>query len=246
MAMSRSRGGMSLTTRSPIRISPSVVSSSPATMRSAVDLPEPDGPTSTVKPPSGMSSVRSSTARVPSPKTLLTPSNAMPAMSCVSSERALARAGDVIPVPERAALGHARERLVVDVHDPEALAVALLPLEVVEQRPGVVAAYVDALGDGARQRVEVAAQVLEPLRVLDAAVHDRAVVVRRAVLGDVDRHVAVVAAHAQQQLVQAVGIDLPAHRGGGRQARRRPDVEWRMARVGRHALGLVVVDAEEV
>ncbi len=47
MAMSRSFGCTSLTTRSPIFITPPVIVSSPATMRSAVDLPQPDGPTST-------------------------------------------------------------------------------------------------------------------------------------------------------------------------------------------------------
>src|SRR5436189_3752526 len=48
MAMSRSFGGRSLTIRSPIVISPAVISSSPATIRSVVDLPHPDGPTSTM------------------------------------------------------------------------------------------------------------------------------------------------------------------------------------------------------
>src|SRR5438094_4405293 len=47
MAMSRSFGETSLTSRSPIRISPEVASSSPATIRSAVVLPQPDGPTRT-------------------------------------------------------------------------------------------------------------------------------------------------------------------------------------------------------
>src|SRR5262245_64236926 len=46
--MSRSFGGRSLTTRSPIVISPAVISSSPATIRRVVDLPHPDGPTSTM------------------------------------------------------------------------------------------------------------------------------------------------------------------------------------------------------
>src|SRR5262245_3384466 len=45
--MSRSIGGRSFTTRSPMRISPEVTSSSPATMRSVVVLPQPEGPTST-------------------------------------------------------------------------------------------------------------------------------------------------------------------------------------------------------
>src|SRR5262245_55003102 len=48
MAMSRSLGGRSLTTRSPITISPAVISSSPATIRSVVDFPHPEGPTRTM------------------------------------------------------------------------------------------------------------------------------------------------------------------------------------------------------
>src|SRR5262245_37816454 len=43
MAMSRSIGGSSFTTRSPIRISPEVISSRPATMRKVVVLPHPEG-----------------------------------------------------------------------------------------------------------------------------------------------------------------------------------------------------------
>ena len=52
MAMSRSFGGRLLTTRSPMRISPAVMFSSPAIIRSKVDLPQPDGPTSTTNSPS--------------------------------------------------------------------------------------------------------------------------------------------------------------------------------------------------
>src|SRR5215510_4665285 len=48
MAMSRSFGGRSLTTRSPITISPAVISSRPATIRKVVDLPHPEGPTRTM------------------------------------------------------------------------------------------------------------------------------------------------------------------------------------------------------
>src|SRR3954447_8069877 len=60
--MSRSRGATRLITRSPMRISPSVIDSSPASIRSAVVLPEPDGPTSTRNSPSAPSSVSSRTA----------------------------------------------------------------------------------------------------------------------------------------------------------------------------------------
>jgi hypothetical protein len=38
-----------LTTLSPMRMSPAVISSSPAIMRRKVDLPQPEGPTSTHK-----------------------------------------------------------------------------------------------------------------------------------------------------------------------------------------------------
>jgi hypothetical protein len=54
MAMSRSLGVSALTTRPPMAISPSLISSSPAIMRSSVDLPQPEGPTSTVNCPSSM------------------------------------------------------------------------------------------------------------------------------------------------------------------------------------------------
>ena len=55
MAMSRSFGGTRLTTVPPMAISPSLISSSPAIMRSRVDLPQPDGPTSTQNSASAMS-----------------------------------------------------------------------------------------------------------------------------------------------------------------------------------------------
>jgi hypothetical protein len=63
--MSRSFGSSALTTRSPIAISPSV--SSPAIIRSSVDLPQPDGPTSTMNSPSAIStSMPCSTCCLPS------------------------------------------------------------------------------------------------------------------------------------------------------------------------------------
>jgi len=55
MAIWRSRGSRWFTTRPAISISPSVMVSSPATMRSSVDLPQPDGPTTTMNSPSATS-----------------------------------------------------------------------------------------------------------------------------------------------------------------------------------------------
>ena len=52
--MLRSLGSTSFTTRPPIAISPSVMVSSPAIMRSSVDLPQPEGPTITMNSPSAM------------------------------------------------------------------------------------------------------------------------------------------------------------------------------------------------
>src|ERR1700753_2278681 len=55
MAMSRALGGTSLTMRSPMRISPELALSRPAIMRRSVDLPQPEGPTSTTNSPSAIS-----------------------------------------------------------------------------------------------------------------------------------------------------------------------------------------------
>src|SRR5215470_11054062 len=59
MAVSRSLGGNWLTTRSEIRISPPLMCSRPAIMRSKVDLPQPEGPTRTTNSPSAISTLTS-------------------------------------------------------------------------------------------------------------------------------------------------------------------------------------------
>src|SRR6059058_2588945 len=52
--MSRSFGWTLLTTRSPIEMVPEVMFSRPASIRSKVDLPQPEGPTSTTNSPSSI------------------------------------------------------------------------------------------------------------------------------------------------------------------------------------------------
>ena len=52
IAMSRSFGATLVTSRSPIKIAPLSISSNPASMRSDVDFPQPDGPTKTKNSPS--------------------------------------------------------------------------------------------------------------------------------------------------------------------------------------------------
>src|SRR5689334_6105082 len=86
--MSRFFGVSPLTTRSPMRTVPSLISSRPAAIRSAVVLPQPDGPTSTTNSPSAISRSRPSTARVPSLKTLVTFSKATLAMGHLLLDRA--------------------------------------------------------------------------------------------------------------------------------------------------------------
>src|SRR6185436_18805827 len=92
--MSRSFGGTLLTTRSPMRISPPVMFSSPAIMRSSVDLPQSEGPTSTQNSPSSMAMSTPCTTAV-EPKDFLTPLSATAAML-------FAR---LLPVPAVALLG---------------------------------------------------------------------------------------------------------------------------------------------
>ena len=65
MAMSRSAGSTSLTSLPPMLIVPAVMVSRPAIMRSSVDLPQPEGPSSTVNEPSGMPSDTPFTASTP-------------------------------------------------------------------------------------------------------------------------------------------------------------------------------------
>src|SRR5262245_21402661 len=84
--MSRSLGGRLFTTRPPIEIVPEVISSRPAIIRSAVDLPQPDGPTRTMNSPSLISRFSPSTAFTPPAYTLSTFSRPIFAIAQTSSE----------------------------------------------------------------------------------------------------------------------------------------------------------------
>ena len=72
MAILRSRGGRSFASSPSSSTAPVVGSSRPATIRSTVDLPQPDGPSSTMNSPSLTSRLMVSTATVPSWNTLVT------------------------------------------------------------------------------------------------------------------------------------------------------------------------------
>src|SRR5579872_1776454 len=88
--MSRSFGLRWLTTRSPILIRPLVISSSPAIMRRSVDLPHPEGPTSTTNSPSS-ASMLTLRMTLTEPKDFSTFSILTPAMRALQSRLRLAR-----------------------------------------------------------------------------------------------------------------------------------------------------------
>src|SRR3954447_1127692 len=78
--MSRSLGARSLTTSSPMRSSPSVMSSRPAIIRRAVDFPHPDGPTRIMNSPSLTSRSMCLTASKPSSYRFVTSRSSICAM----------------------------------------------------------------------------------------------------------------------------------------------------------------------
>src|SRR3954469_9506956 len=82
MAMSRCLGATLFTTRPPIRTSPPEISSRPAIMRSKVDLPQPEGPTSTQNSPSAIDTSTPCTTCV-EPKDLRTALSVTAAMDSV-------------------------------------------------------------------------------------------------------------------------------------------------------------------
>jgi hypothetical protein len=158
-----------------------------------------------------------------------------------------ARADDVA-IKEGARLGGSLERFVVHVDDAESAGVAQAPLKVVEERPGEVAADVGAGVHRGAHRGDVGAIVVDPQHVVDPAV-DRlgGIIERGAVLGHVERDVAILRFHPQQHVGQSVGIHLPPGLGVG--PIRLADVgDADGARLGvvPHDAAGVIVDAEEV
>src|SRR6478609_1325522 len=65
--MSRSLGGVFVISRSPMKIFPLLTSSSPASIRRVVDLPQPEGPTRTMNSPSPISRLMPGTAGLSAP-----------------------------------------------------------------------------------------------------------------------------------------------------------------------------------
>src|SRR6478609_5273236 len=97
MAMSRSIGARLFTTAPSMLIVPEVISSSPATMRSVVVLPQPEGPTSTTNSRSAISRLTFLTTGLPS-KTLF---RTFRSTRAISSFDAAGPAGEVVLDEER-------------------------------------------------------------------------------------------------------------------------------------------------
>ena len=93
MAIWRARGGRSVTTRPPMRTSPSLGGSSPAIMRSSVVLPQPEGPSKTRNSPSRDARSMPSTATTPSNR-LLSSRTSTVAMATRVGESASRRVGE--------------------------------------------------------------------------------------------------------------------------------------------------------
>jgi hypothetical protein len=134
------------------------------------------------------------------------------------------------------------------VDDAEALRVAEAPLEVVEQRPGEVAAEIRPLSDGIVGRAQVHLVVRDTQRIVDAAVDRlRRIVEGCAVLGDVERQPSISLRHPEQHAGERLGKDLPPRLGDG--VLRLADAArayGERARVVAADVARVVVDADEV
>src|SRR5918992_2703224 len=106
MAMSRLRGSRRVTSWSPMWIVPSLTSTIPASICSIVDLPQPDGPTSTMNSPSRISRSTWSTAHGPSRYFLVRPLIVMGGIGFLGGSGDLLQTGGTVDV-EAAALGGA-------------------------------------------------------------------------------------------------------------------------------------------
>src|SRR6266536_4822157 len=83
--MSRRFASTSVTSRSPMKMAPSLTSSSPAMQRKSVVFPQPDGPTSTMNSPSSIVRSTPSTACTPFGNVFTTVCSSMPAMASCSA-----------------------------------------------------------------------------------------------------------------------------------------------------------------
>src|SRR5439155_15042269 len=104
----------------------------------------------------------------------------------------ISAARDDLRLETRAVLLRALLVFEIDVDDAEAFRITVRPLEIVEQRPREVAAHVNARRTGGVNGRNVAAQMVDAQRIRDAIIGcDGRIEKSRAVLGDIDRRIAV-------------------------------------------------------
>src|SRR5215207_6760784 len=87
----------------------------------------------------------------------------------ISAERRSVRLNDS-RVEAAAVLDRSLLCLVVDVHDSEALGVAVAPLIVVEERPREIAAQINSLHDRIAYRFQMGFEVGDTQRILDPSI----------------------------------------------------------------------------
>src|SRR5690606_2377863 len=115
---------------------------------------------------------------------------------------------DHIPVPVRALFQYPLLRFVIDVYDPESLAVAVCPFKVIQQRPNIISFDVHTGADRAVHLRQVPVKVIHAVVILDLSLAVDDVIESRAVFGDEDLDPAVVPVEADKQVMDTFGIDL--------------------------------------
>src|SRR3974390_681983 len=122
MPRSRARGGTRMpragedTTLPPIAISPPVGCSSPATQRSVVVLPQPDGPSSTTISPAGTAKLTPSTAGRPIANCLRSSVTSSVAVMLSTPPRSLPVAVDLVPVGDP---GGMQLHILIEIRIPD-------------------------------------------------------------------------------------------------------------------------------
>ena len=121
------------------------------------------------------------------------------------------RGGDA-GVPEGGILEDAAAGGEIDEDHAETLRVALLPLEIIEQRPMKIAEERNAFARGSRESLKIARGEIDALRIVDFAVERNPIAGRATVFGDENGQV-VTLVEPFGSPEESVGRNLPAESG---------------------------------
>src|SRR5690606_39740938 len=97
---------------------------------------------------------------------------------------ATALTDDVFGVSAERVFGDALTRRVVDVDQTEPLAIAVVPLKVVEERPVEVTEQRNAVGDGASELAEMPQEKIHAFGIVHGTVERDPVAIGHAIFGD--------------------------------------------------------------